>query len=49
MVFFLLQRTYDSGTLYSESEVLQQMKSGKARHWRRAEDATTQAGREYYD
>jgi hypothetical protein len=49
MVFFLLQRTYDSGSLSSDSELLQQMKSRKTRHWRRAEDLSTQAGREYYD
>jgi hypothetical protein len=49
MVFFLLQRTYDSGKLHPEGQVLQQMKSRKPLPWTQAEDLTIETGREYYD
>jgi hypothetical protein len=49
MVFFLLQRTYDSGSLDSEGDVLQQMKSSKTLRRMQPEDLTTRARREYYD
>jgi len=49
MVFLMHEKTCVSGSLYSEGQLFQEIKSDRVLHGVRPRDLTWRAGREYYD